>query len=63
VEVIEEYPGDIPYPSYLILGFTRLNKPIHAVVSFNQEEKTVIIITVYVPDSKKWGDNFRRRIV
>jgi len=63
VEVIEEYPEDRPFTSCLILGFTRSNKPSHMVFSVNNEEKTVIIITVYVPDKNKWEANFRRRVI
>ena len=61
IEVIEEYPEDKPYPSCLILGFTKANKPIHMVFSTNHEEKTVIIITVYVPDRHKWENGYKRR--
>jgi hypothetical protein len=62
VEVIEEYIEDIPYPSCLILGFTRANRPIHIVCSINHEEKTVIIITIYIPEKNKWENDFRRRV-
>jgi len=62
VKVIEEYPKDTPYPSCLILGFTKANRPIHIVFSINHEERTVIIITIYVPDKHKWKDDFRRRV-
>jgi len=60
--VVEEYPKDRPYPSCLILGFTKANRPIHIVFSINHEERTVIIITIYVPDKHKWKDDFRRRV-
>jgi hypothetical protein len=63
MEIIEEYPEDKPYPSCLILGFTKANKPIHMVFSINHEERAVIIITVYVPDRNRWEDNFRRRVI
>ncbi len=61
-DVIEEYHENKPFPSCLILGFTRSNKPIHMVFSVNHGGKTVIIITVYIPDKEKWEDSFRRRI-
>jgi hypothetical protein len=61
-EVIEEYPNDHPYPSCLILGFTRLKKPIHVVFSLNRKEGVVVVITVYNPEKGKWTDDYRRRI-
>jgi|WetSurSiteA1Bulk_404760.scaffolds.fasta_scaffold172466_1 hypothetical protein len=60
-EVIEEYPNDHPYPSCLILGFTRLKKPIHTVFSINHNEEVVVIVTVYIPEKGKWTDDYRRR--
>ncbi len=61
VEVIEEYPDDFPFPSCLVLGFNKSNKPIHMVFSVNQVEKTIIIITVYEPDKDIWEVSFKRR--
>ena len=50
-EVIEEYPGDKPFPSCLI--FSRVKeKPIHVVCALSTEE--VIVITAYPPDPHKW---------
>jgi hypothetical protein len=60
--VIEEYPDDYPFPSCLILGFTRLKKPIHVVYSINRKEEVVVIVTVYTPEKEKWTGDFRRRI-
>ncbi len=59
-EVIEEYPDDIPYPSLLIFGSTRNNRPLHAVCAYNIDQDLVIIITVYQPDPFLW-QNYRRR--
>jgi hypothetical protein len=59
-EVIINYPDDTPYPSYLILGFTR-GGPVHVVFAFDEQQKTGIIVTAYVPDAKIWTDNFKRR--
>jgi len=61
IKIIEEYPEDKPFPSCLALGFSNSKKPIHIVFSVNEPEKTVIIITIYQPDVKKWVDNFTRR--
>ncbi len=59
-EVIEAYRDDTPYPSVLLFGTTRGNRPLHVVCAYNEEEPAVIIITVYQPDSRLW-DGYRRR--
>ena len=61
LEVIEEYPDDFPYPSCLVLGFTKSKKPIHIVFSVDEEDKTIFIIRIYEPDRQKWKNNFKRR--
>ena len=61
-EVLEEYLMDKPYPSILISGKTNLGRPIHVVCSYNEDEKIVIVITVYHPDPDLWIDyKIRRR--
>ena len=57
-EVIEEYPDDFPFPSYLILGYSE-NKPLHIVCSSHQSR--IWVITAYEPSIEKWEDNFRER--
>ncbi len=59
-EIIEKYPNDPRGESYLILGFTKEQKPIHVVCGI-QEENFLIIITVYRPDPKLWTDYRRRK--
>ena len=61
-KIIEEYPEDQPYPSFLVLGFEKgeSNKPVHVVYAENGAE--VIVITVYRPDTSKWGENFKERL-
>ena len=59
-EVIERYPKDFPYPSYLMLGWVNA-RPIHVVAADNQEARETIIITVYEPDLIKWEEGFKRR--
>lgn len=59
-ETIEDYSAEMPEPSQLILGFQG-KRPFHVVVSRNQETKEVTIITVYLPDPKKWSRDFKRR--
>lgn len=59
-EVIEEYPDDRPYPSFLIFGKTAVARPLHIVCAYNANEDMAIVITVYQPDPELWID-FKRR--
>jgi hypothetical protein len=59
-KTIEQYPGDKPYPSRLVLGWID-DRPFHVVVADNKKEKEQIIITVYEPDSAAWEPGFERR--
>jgi len=59
-EVIEDYPGDFPYPSCLVLGWCG-SRPIHVVVATNSSDNELIIITVYEPDPSLWEAGFKRR--
>jgi hypothetical protein len=58
--VIEDYPQDTPYPSYLMLGWVS-HRPVHVVAADNRTEKQTIVITVYEPDPKQWDTKFERR--
>lgn len=53
-EIIEEYPGDRPYPSCLIYGDSFMGQPVHSVWAFNEETKWAALITVYRPDPERW---------
>ncbi len=53
-EVIEDYPEDPRGHSFLLLGFTSQQQPIHAVCSIHEE--ILVIITVYRPDHELWID-------
>jgi len=59
-EIIEEYPNDYPYPSYLALKFFK--KPLHVVFAKNETNNEIIIITVYYPSNDKWALDFKTRI-
>lgn len=59
-EVIKEYPDDKPYPSRLMLGFSR-NRILHVVLSSDDENETCHIITAYEPDPKIWTEDFRKK--
>ncbi len=53
-EIIERYPKDKPYPSFLIFGKNFSGEPIHSVWALNPENLWVVLITVYRPDPKRW---------
>jgi hypothetical protein len=59
-EIINSYPNDKPYPSYLSL-FMIEKRPIHVVYAENLEENEIIVITVYIPDEKNWSHDFKSR--
>jgi len=55
-EIIEEYSGDRPYPSCLIMGKNFSGEPIHSVWAYNPENHWTVLITVYRPDPERWVD-------
>lgn len=59
-EIIEEYPDDKPYPSFLVLNFIK-GKPIHVVFSFDNDNETIYLITAYFPDTSIWDETFKIR--
>ncbi len=60
-QVIENYPDDKPYPSVLIFGYTKQNRPLHIVCAYNNIDDLTIVITVYHPDPDLWIDYKIRR--
>ena len=58
-EVIEDYPDDKYGPSCLILGFTKVGRPLHLQCS-SPDRPQIKIITLYEPDPELWVD-FRIR--
>lgn len=58
-EIIEEYPDDFPFKSYLVLGITLNGKAIHIVCAIGKD--LLWIITEYFPDSSEWENDFRTR--
>ena len=59
--VIEQYPEDYPFRSCLMLGFSAGERPLHAVVSIDEKELYVWIITVYQPNILDWKNGFAQR--
>ena len=60
-QIINEYPEDKPYPSVLILGFTRNRRPIHVVAAHEPEEDRAVVVTAYEPTPELWYDLRRMR--
>ena len=58
-EIIEEYPEDFPFPSYLIMGKTYNNKTLHLVCAIGDSK--LWIITAYEPSLTEWEADFRIR--
>jgi len=58
-ELVEDYPDDKYGPSCLLLGFTRVGRPLHVQCSHPSRER-IKVITVYEPDPSRWID-FRIR--
>jgi len=59
--VIESYPEDTPFSSYLVLGWSD-SRPIHIVAADNKSSEETIVITVYEPDLINWASGFERRL-
>ena len=58
-KIIERYPNDYPFPSYLVLGYTMTGRIIHVVCGSNGVE--LWLITAYFPDPAEWSDDFKQR--
>jgi hypothetical protein len=57
---IAVYPDDTPYPSALLLGFTK-DGPLHVVVARDEESGDCQVVTVYRPDPSLWDESFQSR--
>lgn len=58
-EIIKQYEDDKPLPSCLILGKVMEEKPLHIVVS--KDEEFIYLITAYFSDKAQWKEDFRTR--
>ncbi len=61
MELVETYPEDTPFPSCLVLGYTKQREPLHLVYAVDEIEEKVYIITIYKPDQRKWQKDYKRR--
>jgi len=59
IKIIENYTDDYPYPSCLILGYNKDEKPIHVVCAVGNDK--LWMITTYYPDERIWEDDFKNR--
>ena len=59
-EIIENYPDDKPYPSFLISGNIG-GKPLHVVTALDGKAKTCYVVTVYYPDPELWEPGLKKR--
>ncbi len=57
--IIEQYPEDYPYPSCLVLGNAKSEKPLHIVIGVG--EGHLWLITAYYPNPEKWNGDFTVR--
>lgn len=58
--IVEEYYDDKPFPSCLVLGYSK-NRPLHIVVSYDLEYKMVYVITIYEPSVELWSSDFKTK--
>ena len=60
IEIIESYPNDKYFPSYLVLG--RLgDDAFHVLVAVDVAGDNIRIVTAYRPDSAEWLDDMKTR--
>lgn len=59
-EVIEAYPNDSPWPSWLLLG-QHEGRALHVVVAADAATGVCVVVTVYWPGVKQWDASFTRR--
>lgn len=59
-EMIEDYSDEMPRPGGLMLG-RRGNRPLHVVMTENERENELIVITVYEPKLSHWKPGFKAR--
>lgn len=59
-ESIENYPGDKPYPSAVMLAWCGV-RPLHVVMAYDKIVDETILITTYEPDPEQWETGFRTR--
>ena len=59
--IIASYPDDTPLKSYLLLGYTLNERPLHIVTAIDDTDHYIWIITVYEPDRNKWNRSLTKK--
>ncbi len=59
-EIIEEYPKDKYFPSYLIYSHYQ-DEIFHVLFAVDIEEDNVRVITAYYPEIEEWKEDFKTR--
>jgi len=59
-EIIEEYPKDKYFPSYLVYSQYQ-GKVFHILFAVDIEEDNVRVITAYYPEIQDWKEDFKTR--
>jgi hypothetical protein len=58
--VVENYSNDYPFPSVLV-AFIMKSKPLHVVISYDENSLKCYVITAYIPDTKHFNDDLVTR--
>lgn len=59
-EIIEEYPKDKYFPSYLVYS-KYMDTVFHVVFAVDVEDNNVRVVTAYHPDPAYWEDDLKTR--
>jgi len=60
LEVIESYPDDKYFPSYLVLAWHG-NDVFHVLFAIDTDNNNVRVVTVYRPNSEIWQNDMKTR--
>jgi hypothetical protein len=60
MEIIEKYPDDRYFPSYLLL-FRYDGIYYHVLIAMDVAGDNVRVVTAYLPNTNKWEPNFKTR--
>ena len=61
-EIIEDYPvAHRLLPDCLVLGRLSKVRPIHAVIAIDDANDRIFMVTVYLPSSERWENDWRTR--
>jgi hypothetical protein len=59
-ELIENYPDDTPFPSALFFEMCQ-KSPLHVIISYDNQNKMIFVITAYRPDKDHFEADFKTR--